>query len=731
MKKFIILKKLFTLLVVFSLALSPLLALAETINFNNPSYSTNLNSDFNVTLNIEDAVDVTTAHFILKYDPSLMSFSPPDPNDPFAPSSVTSYFSCPPFFDNPMVSDEEISGTNYRKVDITMDLCDGSGNGFNGDGNLVDIIFHASGTDALDQLEIVSLDPPDLSQVCYSDFDCSDLIIGSPTQITIGNPDLEDPSLSVLSPTTENTYTYINSNNVLNINGTSSDDILIDRIEYNINGESNETAVGTSTWNFDVDLTEGENTIEVIAYDTAGKSSSSTLVVDYSSDIEAPILDNGSPTGALPSGTTQTTLSLTTDEVATCRYSADADVLYDNMTNTMASSSDGLTHSATVNGLTNGSSYTYYIRCQDTLGNTNDSDYDHISFSVSNPPAPSGGGGGGGGRSYTPPPPAPTIALEDPLSVYATTREEDKITLTWENSEADNFEAVVIIRSDDEVLDYLSYDAILELGDKLYEGTEEIFIDTEIEPNLKYYYALFIKYDDDTYSKPLIIQKDKIYNPDEEIIVPELYNSGGTYSDYSDLKSLGGVKSNIVEIVSFNEGQKIYDQNMQVSLNDTTRRLYDLIVNQSPHDLSNQDRYAIAYFIHEGTPTTIILGAGERAGVVNSYLSVFDKLPRSEGEWQDVVKIANGRWPTERSEIAEQAAQNNYFMTIYKRNPDMNNPHDNAAVTVITYGLRPAERSLFNELAAINIFKGIYGEKPSSALDWDITRAIAYSGAVR
>jgi hypothetical protein len=117
--------------------------------------------------------------------------------------------------------------------------------------------------------------------------------------------------------------------------------------------------------------------------------------------------------------------------------------------------------------------------------------------------------------------------------------------------------------------------------------------------------------------------------------------------------------------------------------------------------------------------------------VLNSYLSVFDKLPCSEEEWQDVVKIANGRWPTERNLDHEKSAQDKYFITIYKRNPDMNNPHDNAAVTVITYGLRPAERSLFNELAAVNIFQSIYGNKPSSALDWDIVRAIAYSGAIR
>jgi len=399
------------------------------------------------------------------------------------------------------------------------------------------------------------------------------------------------------------------------------------------------------------------------------------------------------------------------------------------MTTVMATSSDSKTHTATVSGLNNGSSYTYYIRCADSLDNKNNSDYT-INFSVSSPTSSGGGGGGGGGgSSYTPPTPVPT--LKEPISVYTADREENKITLSWEDPTDSTFKATIVIRSVDEILDYLNYDAILSLGEKLYEGQDESFVDTNIQPNLKYYYALFTKYSDGTYSKALVIQKDKIYNTEEEKTIPEIHDSVNNSSKYNDIKSLGGVSSNIVEIVSFDEGQKIYNRNLKVSLNDTTRKLYNLIVNKSPHSLNDQDKYAIAYFIHEGTPTTIILGAGERAGVVNSYLSVFNKLPKSDGEWQDVIKIANGRWPTERNTKHEKEAQDKYFMTIYKRTPDMNNPHDNAAVTVITYGLRPAERSLFNELAAVNIFKGIYKTSPGSALEWDIVRAIAYSGAIR
>ena len=146
--------------------------------------------------------------------------------------------------------------------------------------------------------------------------------------------------------------------------------------------------------------------------------------------------------------------------------------------------------------------------------------------------------------------------------------------------------------------------------------------------------------------------------------------------------------------------------------------------------LEQSNIYAITNFVVYGTETTKILGAGERAGVINSYKSAFGKLPTTESEWQDVIKIANGRWPNEKSKTAEVNAKIE-FKKVYKREADMNNPNDNAAVTIISYGLRSDVRNLDSEKAGILTFKHIYGYNPSSATDWDIVRAIAYSGAVR
>ena len=147
-------------------------------------------------------------------------------------------------------------------------------------------------------------------------------------------------------------------------------------------------------------------------------------------------------------------------------------------------------------------------------------------------------------------------------------------------------------------------------------------------------------------------------------------------------------------------------------------------------NITEEVKDAITNFVNYGTPTTKVLGAGERAGVVNSYKSAFGKVPATAAEWSDVIKIGNGRWPSVTNAAAETKAAAE-FKKVYKRSPNMKQANDNAAVTVIAYGLRPGNRNLNSEKAAIKSFKAIYGHAPVSALAWDIVRSIAYSGAKR
>jgi len=133
------------------------------------------------------------------------------------------------------------------------------------------------------------------------------------------------------------------------------------------------TPTTQGTFNFTIQVKDNEN-------NTATKSLSITI---NQPDTTPPTRSNGSPTGELPAGTTQITLSLTTNENATCRYSATPNIPYASMTNTF-SNTGTTSHSTTITGLSSGNTYNYYIKCIDTSNNANTDDYT-ISFSIASP----------------------------------------------------------------------------------------------------------------------------------------------------------------------------------------------------------------------------------------------------------------------------------------------------------------------------------------------------------
>lgn len=100
-------------------------------------------------------------------------------------------------------------------------------------------------------------------------------------------------------------------------------------------------------------------------------------------DTTSPVRFNGAPSGVLPAGTTSTTISLNTDENATCRWSVTASTPYDSMTNTFTTTG-GTVHSTTVSGLSDGGTFNYYVRCTDASNNKNTDDFP-VSFNVALP----------------------------------------------------------------------------------------------------------------------------------------------------------------------------------------------------------------------------------------------------------------------------------------------------------------------------------------------------------
>lgn len=98
-------------------------------------------------------------------------------------------------------------------------------------------------------------------------------------------------------------------------------------------------------------------------------------------DTTPPVRSNAQPVGPLAAGTTSAVLSLSTDESANCKYGTVAGTVYGSIANSFTAATGGLFHSATVTGLSNGTTYTYYVRCQDVSGNANTTDFT-VSFQV-------------------------------------------------------------------------------------------------------------------------------------------------------------------------------------------------------------------------------------------------------------------------------------------------------------------------------------------------------------
>ena len=105
------------------------------------------------------------------------------------------------------------------------------------------------------------------------------------------------------------------------------------------------------------------------------------VVTPSVSDITPPSVSSPSPSGTLAAGTTSTTISVVTSEQATCKYATSAGVAYASMPNIMTAVLSNIQHSATVTGLVNNTSYSYYVKCQDVAGNITPADTT-VSFSV-------------------------------------------------------------------------------------------------------------------------------------------------------------------------------------------------------------------------------------------------------------------------------------------------------------------------------------------------------------
>ena len=259
------------------------------------------------------------------------------------------------------------------------------------------------------------------------------------------------------------------------------------------------------------------------------------------------------------------------------------------------------------------------------------------------------------------------------------------------------------------------YTYFIDNEDKASAHTIEL---TELEPGTTYYYRCVSAY------FPEVISKEHSFTTKGKKV--KVLGIEYTYTD--DIDNLYGLDKETVELISLQESENIYSHDEKIILTEESQAIFDKLIGD--YELSDENKNRIAYFIQVGTKTTKRLGAGERAGVINSFFSAFGIFPESVADWQDIIKIANGRWPGKINAEAKINALKK-FIKVYAREADENNQHDNAATTIMAYGLRPANRNLDSEKFAIKIFKNIFKYNPESSTDWDLVRAIAYSGSKR
>jgi len=146
---------------------------------------------------------------------------------------------------------------------------------------------------------------------------------------------------------------------------------------------STTTAIsGNNTISFNA-LAEGTYSNCTIRVTDAATNASNLITVSSFTIDPAPVISAVLPTGTLAIGTTQATVTFTTNESGICRYAPVSGIAFASMTN-IIDTVLATSHAFTVTDLVNGGTYSYWVRCQDSASMVNLADT-LISFSVASP----------------------------------------------------------------------------------------------------------------------------------------------------------------------------------------------------------------------------------------------------------------------------------------------------------------------------------------------------------
>jgi serine protease len=172
-------------------------------------------------------------------------------------------------------------------------------------------------------------------------------------------------------------------------------------------------------------------------------------------DTTPPVLSNGKPTGSIKNNTP--TLSVTTNESATCKGSITVDTDYNSMDFTFTSNAPYTSHTYPTTALTDGR-YTVYVKAIDSANNVTKTSYT-FSFTVD------------------------TIAPDQVMGVKVTTVSSSALNISWEDNTAVDLDHYNIYRS--------TLSAFIPgPGNLVGSSTVSSYSDKNLSPATTYYYIV-------------------------------------------------------------------------------------------------------------------------------------------------------------------------------------------------------------------------------------------------
>lgn len=245
-------------------------------------------------------------------------------------------------------------------------------------------------------------------------------------------------------------------------------------------------------------------------------------------------------------------------------------------------------------------------------------------------------------------------------------------------------------------------------GEKVYFKVDNL------KENQSYYFLVKIFDEADNFgiSNTLKVVTQKSLNPskNEEVLSKKI-----KISDYFNNKNNIDLNDEDIVIEALlNEGIKV-----KKDINKKNLVLKKFQVFEKNLDIINFLNYGF-------DKKTNLIGLGQRGSLIFSFLRIHNKYPKTQKDWSDIIKIANGQFPKQRNLDAEKYALK-MFQRIYKRNPDFRKKEEEKAIWYIAYGIHPSKRDLDKEEKGIYLFVKIFKKNPISSKDWDIVRALSYS----